>query len=152
VSVSATLKGGLKVSDEFTVPLCRGHGSAGGFAQSGGDGHPRIGDRKSDNTDHREVHRSGDEAGWWKRSGIDPTVAARALWLETHPLPSTAAMPTRVGRSNYWLSVSMCGLKLRDNEFSGLEEVAVKFLVSPSSTRRGRESLSGEGGRLTLPE
>jgi hypothetical protein len=53
---------GLKVSDEFTVPLCRGH--------------------------HREAHRSGDEAAWWKNVGVDPTTAARALWLETHPLPS----------------------------------------------------------------
>jgi hypothetical protein len=51
---------GRKVSDEFTVPLCRGH--------------------------HREVHRSGDEATWWKKAGIDPTLTARALWLETHPL------------------------------------------------------------------
>ena len=47
---------GRKVSDEFTVPLCRGH--------------------------HRELHRSGDEAIWWNKAGIDPTVAARALWLE----------------------------------------------------------------------
>jgi ERF superfamily len=53
---------GRKVSDEFTVPLCRGH--------------------------HREVHRGGDEAAWWKKTGIDPTTAARALWLKTHPLPS----------------------------------------------------------------
>ena len=51
-----------KVSDEFTVPLCRGH--------------------------HREVHRCGDEAAWWKNAGIDPTAAARALWLKTHPLPT----------------------------------------------------------------
>jgi hypothetical protein len=49
-----------KVSDEFTVPLCRGH--------------------------HREVHHCGDEAAWWKGAGIDPFVAARSLWLETHPL------------------------------------------------------------------
>jgi hypothetical protein len=34
---------GRKVSDEFTVPLCRGH--------------------------HREVHRCGDEAAWWGRVG-----------------------------------------------------------------------------------
>jgi hypothetical protein len=53
---------GRKVSDEFTVPLCRGH--------------------------HREVHRSGDEAEWWNKTGIDATVAARVLWLKTHPLPS----------------------------------------------------------------
>ena len=53
---------GRKVSDEFTVPLCRGH--------------------------HREAHRSGDEAAWWKNAAIDPTTTARALWLETHPLPT----------------------------------------------------------------
>jgi hypothetical protein len=51
---------GRRVSDEFTVPLCRGH--------------------------HREVHRCGDEAAWWRDLGIDPTVAARTLWLETHPV------------------------------------------------------------------
>jgi hypothetical protein len=51
---------GRKVSDEFTVPLCRGH--------------------------HREVHRCGDEAAWWQKATLDPTVAARALWLETHPM------------------------------------------------------------------
>jgi hypothetical protein len=38
-------------------------------------------------TDHREVHRCGDEAAWWTKTGIDPSVAARALWLKTHPLP-----------------------------------------------------------------
>ena len=35
---------------------------------------------------HREVHRCGDEALWWLEAGIDPTVAARALWLDMHPL------------------------------------------------------------------
>jgi hypothetical protein len=52
---------GQKVSDEFTVPLCRGH--------------------------HRELHRSGDEAVWWDRQSIDPAAAARVLWLESHPPP-----------------------------------------------------------------
>ena len=52
---------GRKVSDEFTVPLCRGH--------------------------HREVHHCGDEAAWWRNVGMDPAATARALWLETHPLP-----------------------------------------------------------------
>ena len=50
-----------KVSDEFTVPLCRAH--------------------------HREIHRCGNEELWWGKAGIDPVPAARALWLETHPLP-----------------------------------------------------------------
>jgi ERF superfamily len=53
---------GRKVSDEFTVPLCRGH--------------------------HREVHRCGDEAAWWAKTGIDPGIAARTLWLDTRPLSS----------------------------------------------------------------
>ena len=55
---------GCKVSDEFTVPLCRGH--------------------------HRELHRCGDEAAWWNKTGIDPTAAARTLWLKTHPLPTAS--------------------------------------------------------------
>jgi hypothetical protein len=55
---------GRKVSDEFTVPLCRGH--------------------------HREIHRSGNEVAWWKKAGVDPTVPARALWLESHPLPTAS--------------------------------------------------------------
>jgi len=56
---------GRKVSDEFTVPLCRTH--------------------------HREIHRCGDEWSWWNNTGIDPLAAARALWLETHPLPRAEA-------------------------------------------------------------
>jgi hypothetical protein len=40
---------------------------------------------------HREAHRFGDEAAWWKNAGIDPTTTARALWLETHPLPTIPA-------------------------------------------------------------
>ena len=52
---------GRKVSDEFTVPLCRGH--------------------------HREVHRCGEEAVWWSKTGIDAAAVARVLWLKTHPLP-----------------------------------------------------------------
>jgi hypothetical protein len=52
-----------KVSDEFTVPLCRTH--------------------------HREIHRCGDEGSWWQNTGTDPLAAARTLWLETHPLPKS---------------------------------------------------------------
>ena len=51
---------GRKVSDEFTVPLCRGH--------------------------HREIHRHGDEAAWWAKVGVEPLGVANALWRETHPL------------------------------------------------------------------
>jgi hypothetical protein len=27
---------------------------------------------------------------WWKKVGVDPTVPARALWLESHPLPTAS--------------------------------------------------------------
>ena len=63
---------GLKVSDEFTVPLCRAH--------------------------HRELHQSGKEVEWWARKSIEPIGIARQFWLETHPLqaqsdPSEVARP-----------------------------------------------------------
>jgi hypothetical protein len=48
---------GRKVSDEFTVPVCRLH--------------------------HRELHRSRDEHGWWRRAKIDPVKIARTLWKKT---------------------------------------------------------------------
>ena len=54
---------GRKVSDEYTVPVCRSH--------------------------HREIHRSGDEASWWERAGIDPVAIARQLWTQTHPVPGS---------------------------------------------------------------
>lgn len=55
---------GQKVSDEFTVPLCRAH--------------------------HRELHRAGKEVDWWSRTGIEPIDIAGKLWIETHPMPASA--------------------------------------------------------------
>jgi hypothetical protein len=48
---------GLKVSDEFTVPLCRVH--------------------------HRDVHSVGNEVAWWEHRAIDPLATSRALWVST---------------------------------------------------------------------
>jgi hypothetical protein len=39
------------------------------------------------------VHRSGDEAAWWSKAGIDPIGAARTLWTETHALLSVTEAP-----------------------------------------------------------
>jgi len=58
---------GLKVSDEFTVPLCRVH--------------------------HRELHRAAKEVDWWSRTGIEPLSVAHALWLTTHPFVGQKAKP-----------------------------------------------------------
>ena len=50
---------GLKVSDEFTVPLCRGH--------------------------HRQLHQIGNEVAWWEDLQINALEIARGLWEQTHP-------------------------------------------------------------------
>jgi hypothetical protein len=48
---------GKKVSDEFTVPLCRVH--------------------------HRKLHARGDELAWWSEFKIDPASVAERLWAAT---------------------------------------------------------------------
>ena len=48
---------GRKVSDEFTVPLCRVH--------------------------HRDLHRGSDEKKWWEAAKIEPMEIAQRLWRET---------------------------------------------------------------------
>jgi len=98
---------GRKASDEFTVPLCRGH--------------------------HRELHRCGDESRWWKKSGIDPIPAARVLWLKTHPVRDGAsltsteastggngAMPRNVRRSR------SSGKRRRNNETKPIAAAAAQ--------------------------
>jgi ABC transporter substrate binding protein len=50
---------GRKVSDEFTVPVCRAH--------------------------HRELHSHGDEVSWWKRIDLDPLPIALKLWQHSRP-------------------------------------------------------------------
>jgi ERF superfamily len=51
---------GRKVSDEFTVPLCRTH--------------------------HRDNHSFGDEIAWWGRRAIDPIATSRLLWVSTRQI------------------------------------------------------------------
>jgi len=53
---------GRRVSDEFTVPLCRVH--------------------------HREVHRQGDERAWWSKLNIDPMPIALRYWQHTRGIPT----------------------------------------------------------------
>jgi hypothetical protein len=43
------------------------------------------------------VHHCGDEGAWWNITGIDPTVAASAPWLETHPLAMAGDKMREVG-------------------------------------------------------
>ena len=56
---------GRKVSDKFTVPICRLH--------------------------HRELHRHGNERAWWESQTIDPLLVAAELWARTHKIDPAAA-------------------------------------------------------------
>jgi hypothetical protein len=58
---------GRKVSDEFTVPLCRLH--------------------------HQELHRHGNEAAWWADMNVAPIPIAKELW-DTSPVRSANATST----------------------------------------------------------
>jgi hypothetical protein len=49
---------GLKVSDEFTVPLCRDH--------------------------HQQLHHVGNEVAWWHDLDIKALEIAKELWEESH--------------------------------------------------------------------
>jgi hypothetical protein len=60
-----------KVSDEFTVPVCRVH--------------------------HRELHRHGDEAAWWQKTKIDPLPIARRLWQHAQPIDTAVAVDGDAG-------------------------------------------------------
>ena len=63
----------LKVSDEFTVPLCAIH--------------------------HHQIHTTGEERGWWRERNIDPLVVAGALWrqsTERRPVASEDAQASEL--------------------------------------------------------
>ena len=58
---------GRKVSDEFTVPLCRVH--------------------------HQDLHRHGNEKAWWSNMQIEPLPIAKGLW-RTSPIHQSVGHAT----------------------------------------------------------
>lgn len=56
---------GSKVSDEFTVPLCRRH--------------------------HQQLHQCGNELAWWANMQVAPLGVAKELWLLSRQIPSSEA-------------------------------------------------------------
>jgi hypothetical protein len=71
---------GLKVSDEFTVPLCAIH--------------------------HHHIHTTGKEQPWWQERNIDPLKVASDLWQKSREryrtarkaaLPESTEVPTDQG-------------------------------------------------------
>jgi hypothetical protein len=65
---------GVEVSDEFTVPLCRGH--------------------------HRQLHPAGNEVAWWDKLKIDALRVARQFWEQTHPARRTLKPLVRLRPNN----------------------------------------------------
>jgi ERF superfamily len=63
---------GRKVSDEFTVPLCRKH--------------------------HQELHRHGNEANWWANMQLAPIPIAKELW-ESSPIHEALDIAQKIDRS-----------------------------------------------------
>jgi hypothetical protein len=59
----------MKVSDKFTVPLCRGH--------------------------HRQLHQAGNEKAWWDDLKINSLEIAKGLWEESRAkvFPTAAKTP-----------------------------------------------------------
>jgi hypothetical protein len=68
---------GRKVSDEFTVPLCREH--------------------------HAELHRHGNERAWWVNAGLAPLERAAELWDETQRREADELELNKSVRKESWL-------------------------------------------------
>ena len=64
---------GRRVSDEFTVPLCRVH--------------------------HRELHRQGDERAWWRKLSIDPLPIALKYWQQSRGISATETSNAELQKS-----------------------------------------------------
>jgi hypothetical protein len=82
---------GRRVSDRFTVPMCRLH--------------------------HRELHRRGNERAWWQKQGTDPLVVAASLWAKTHAATPTTGLADDIDRpANVNGSDSAAVARLQNNE------------------------------------
>jgi hypothetical protein len=81
---------GRKVSDRFTVPICRLH--------------------------HRELHRRGNERVWWQKQGIDPLVVAASLWAKTHAATPMTDLPADVDRPANVNGSDSTAIGLQNNE------------------------------------
>src|SRR5262245_9054726 len=98
---------GHRVSDEFTVPVCRTH--------------------------HRELHRKGDEAAWWGKLCINPIPVALKLWQHTRPngdelTPSEGIAPSQAAQR---VDISIQARASTNNDTRADAESAVSKGVDP---------------------
>ena len=84
---------GLKVSDEFTVPLCAIH--------------------------HSENHTTGNESRWWQERNLDPLSVARRLWQKSRSVDRTPNAATTIELMRKSLSpISRSHITLQSGDFS----------------------------------
>ena len=83
-----------KVSDEFTVPVCRLH--------------------------HRELHNHGDEKKWWEGNNINPLPMALNLWKQSQT--ENMAVLTRVPKTT--VRILQPGLAGEINDCGGIPQAA----------------------------
>ena len=88
---------GRKVSDEYTVPVCRLH--------------------------HRELHSYGDEASWWAGVSIDPLPIALELWRRSR-LPYSSDANLFESMSDATPSAAKVGRKSLDDDARDRIDVA----------------------------
>ena len=124
---------GRKVSDEYTVPVCRLH--------------------------HRDLHGYGDEASWWAGVGIDPLPIALELWRRsrlTYSLDATGVRPAsnRRSRGPPWTTPPGTGSTWLNILKAALDDSALSLPVEltrlPGVSRHARNS--GLGSQVHLPQ
>jgi hypothetical protein len=102
---------GLKVSDEFTVPLCRGH--------------------------HRELHQAGNEETWWAARNIGALAIAKDLWAQTRPKPAPSS--SSINKQNEPNCSSMTSLRqIEANRRNALKSTGP---TKPRKAKNGRAAM-----------
>jgi ERF superfamily len=101
---------GNRVSDEFTVPICRIH--------------------------HRELHRHSDEAAWWGKVHIDPIPVALRLWqltrLNSGLAPASEGITSSQGAKTQDMSVQ-ASANTNDDTRAELESIVSKDADPPAT-------------------
>jgi hypothetical protein len=101
---------GRKVSDEFTVPVCRVH--------------------------HRELHQHGDEAAWWQKIKIDPLPIAHRLWQHARPNGTAVAVDRETGSKsaiapNLSEQHSVAAIPDRGGDVKNVASIDTNRLINP---------------------
>ncbi len=105
----------MKVSDEFTVPLCAGH--------------------------HDELHRTGDEQAWWARNGVDSLKVAERLWTACNKSEGANLDTAIAARGSRWRHRQPSDGADQSNSGTASHEVGSNGAKRPSQSKtKGQRS------------